>query len=74
MSFRLPCLPTFAPQAMHAAKIAGRNQVRFYEEQMNASTHQALIIDEALQQAISASEPNIMIFPEAASVGMANKR
>lgn len=52
-----------ADTALHAAKDAGRNRYCLFEERMAASSRNALLIDEALQQAIVRDEFRLFYQP-----------
>ena len=53
-----------ADMAMHQAKLAGRNAMRFYQPQMNEAANRRLSLEAALRQAISAGELSVYYQPQ----------
>ena len=59
-----PDLAQKAEQAMYAAKAAGRAQVRFYDDQMNAAASMRLMQENDLRRAIEAGEMCLFYQPQ----------
>jgi diguanylate cyclase (GGDEF)-like protein/PAS domain S-box-containing protein len=59
-----PALAQKAEQAMYAAKEAGRAQIRFYDEEMNAASSKRLALENDLRRAIQDGELCIFYQPQ----------